>query len=293
MTEVEQPLNATQHKHLVVEYESVYGSTTESEVEVDRLETSNGGVILYVVDDGTERRLVWDSEGSVSYASKRGDGWMTISEDGTVAVLRAVERSPSEMVESEEDDEDDESEPESEEPKEARGWVRPDELRHGDPIKVQYQHGDGWETAFIGIYLTRENLPSTDGPASLIRRFDTGEHTHIHLTDRDTRAVMASEEEVEEISDETEEEDGEVDLDQLRETAERLGDLGILSEPQAAVYLAREVHGMGRSETAEALGMAASTTDTHRQRARPKVEDLRETLDLLDGYESVANGGSN
>jgi hypothetical protein len=140
-------------------------------------------------------------------------------------------------------------------------------------------------------WLTERLSGEVEEPAEPEESEETAEDTE--ETEADESAAEEREEdtaETEEVEETEEtEEPAEPDLDQLHDTAERLSDLGLLSEGQAKVYLAREVHGMGRSEAAEALDMAPSTTDTHRQRAKPKVEDLREALDLLDGYESVAN----
>lgn len=72
-------------------------------------------------------------------------------------------------------------------------------------------------------------------------------------------------------------------VDVTQTAAEELAD-GLLTERQALAYLLREVVGVERQATADAMDTTASNVDNLQRRASEKVEQAR---DLVDGVETL------
>lgn len=65
-------------------------------------------------------------------------------------------------------------------------------------------------------------------------------------------------------------------------TKTELVEAGLLKERQAEALVLRDVEGHDREEAAELMGVDPTTVDTHLHRARKRLDQARETLELLE-----------
>jgi len=60
-----------------------------------------------------------------------------------------------------------------------------------------------------------------------------------------------------------------------------LTEAGLLTERQAEAYVYREIGRLSRGAAAERMGISPSTLDDYRSDAVAKIEDAKDTLDVL------------
>lgn len=82
-------------------------------------------------------------------------------------------------------------------------------------------------------------------------------------------------------------EEREVDIEEFNQILEEFREESNLTSPQATVFILTNKYGLSNKEIAVASPIEEGTVRSHRQRAKEKIEDARDTVGVDDRWVST------